>query len=311
MKFMQLRRDGTCSVCVAAISAGTWAHWDAGQRAVLCVGCRPGMPHPVGAEVDVLRVNVTAETKEFDAAPDVVVEVEVDADTAGRSAMKEYQKRASRERGNAEAKISADAVWRAEIREQRPILGRLAAARTPRPTIGPETQSTKAWSTGAAGERRVAEVLAKVERIEVLHDRLAPGRGAANIDHIVVSGAGVFVIDAKKYGGCLEVRDKGSMFRSDERLFVAGRDRTSLLDGVRQQVDDVRTVLGDDWSHVVVRPVLCFVGCEWTRLKEKNLYEVAVVWPKALPKLVSADGPHWAQVADIASHLRRLLKQPK
>ena len=182
---------------------------------------------------------------------------------------------------------------------------------TPRPTIGPETQSTKAWSTGAAGERRVAEVLAKVERIEVLHDRLAPGRGAANIDHIVVSGAGVFVIDAKKYGGCLEVRDKGSMFRSDERLFVAGRDRTSLLDGVRQQVDDVRTVLGDDWSHVVVRPVLCFVGCEWTRLKEKNLYGVAVVWPKALPKLVGADGPHWAQAADIANHLRRLLKQPK
>lgn len=306
MKFMQLKWDGSCSVCAVAISPGTWA---LGKRADLCVGCHPVLLQPVDAEVDVSPASVTAETKEFVAVPDV--ELEADADTAGRSAMKEYQKRSSRERGKAEARINADAVWRAEIREQRPILGRIATAMTPKPTIGPETQSTKAWSTGAAGERRVAEVLAQIERIEVLHDRLAPGRGAANIDHIVVGGAGVFVIDTKKYSGCLEVREKGSMFRSDERLFVAGRDRTSLLDGVRRQVDDVRAVLGDGWSHVVVRPVLCFVGCEWTRLKEKNLDGVAVVWPKALPKLVSTDGPHWAPAADIAAHLRRSLKQPK
>lgn len=310
MKYMKLRRDGSCSVCHVATTAGTWAHWDATQKAVFCGNCH--FPDGTAAAVDVLPLDVAAGvggTVVPDAIPDTWFAMEVD--TAGRSAMKEYEKRSSRERAQAEKKIDADAVWRAEIRERRPIVGRILAAVTPKPTIGPETQSTKAWSMGAAGERRVAEVLALVERIEVLHDRLAPGRGAANIDHIVVGAAGVFVIDSKNWSGRLEVREKGSTFRSDERLYFAGRDRTTLLDSVRRQVDDVRTVLGDEWSHVPVRPVLCFVACEWTRLKEKDLDGVAILWPKALPNLVSADGPHWPQADAIATQLRRSLKQPK
>ena len=310
MKFMKLGRDDSCVVCTVATPVGTWAHWNATHRTVTCVDCEAFVLQPVGSRRAVTPAGVALKAKAVEAAPDSVpaTEVVVEVDVAGRSAMTEYNKRSVRERARTERKISADAVWRVELRERRPVLGRVVAAMTPKPTFGPESQSTKAWSTGAEGERRVAEVLASVSGIEIIHDRLAPGRGSANIDHIVVAPSGVFVIDAKQYSGCLEVRDKGSMFRPDERLYVNGRDSTALLDGVRRQVADVRTVLGDEWDHIPVHPALCFIGCEWTRLKEKNLGGVVVVWPKALPKLVSADGPHRAQADAITTLLRRVLK---
>ena len=313
MKFMKLGRDDSCVVCTVATPVGTWAHWNATDRTVTCVDCQSFVLQPVGAVKAVMRAPAAPKAMATDVLPASIpaTEVVVEVDVAGRSALTEYNKRSVRERARTEQKINADAVWRVELRERRPILGRVVAAMTPKPTHGPESQSTKAWNTGAEGERRVAEVLASVSGIEILHDRLAPGRGSANIDHIVVAPSGVFVIDAKKYSGCLEVRDKGSMFRTDERLYVNGRDRTALLDGVRRQVADVRTVLGDEWDHIPVRPALCFIGCEWTRLKEKNLGGVAVVWPKALPKLVSADGPHRAQADALATLLRRLLKPAK
>lgn len=119
------------------------------------------------------------------------------------------------------------------------------------------------------------------------------------------------MIDAKKYTGRLEVRNKGSMFRPDERLYVAGRDRTHLTEGVRGQVAAIRSVLEKDWPDVPVHGVLCFVGCEWTRMTLKHLNSVVAMWPKALPKHVTAPGPHAAFGDLIAAHLRHTLKQPR
>ena len=136
-----------------------------------------------------------------------------------------------------------------------------------------------------------------------------PIDGEFNIDHIAVGPAGVFVIDAKQYKGTLEIRDKGSILRSDERLYVGGRDKTNLAAGVLLQVDSIRGVLAEVWPEVPVAGVLCFVGAEWTRSKLKNVNGVIVVWPKALPSHVGAPGPHGAHVEAIATHLRRVLKQ--
>jgi hypothetical protein len=127
----------------------------------------------------------------------------------------------------------------------------------------------------------------------------------------VVSAAGVFVIDAKQYTGQLEVRNKGSMFRPDERLYVAGRDRTNLADGVLTQVAAVRRVLEADWPDVTVHGVLCFVGCTWTRFTVKNVNGVVALWPKALAGHVTTDGPHATNIETIATHLRKSLKQPR
>lgn len=71
------------------------------------------------------------------------------------------------------------------------------------------------------------------------------------------------MIDAKKYIGAIEVRDVGRQFHVDERLYVNGRDRSALVDGVLWQVDVVRTALGEEFGSIPIRGVLCFV---WGRV---------------------------------------------
>jgi hypothetical protein len=84
-----------------------------------------------------------------------------------------------------------------------------------------------------------------------------------------------------------------------------------LTEGVLGQVEAVQKVLADGWPDVPVKGMLCFIGCDWTKLKPKFVKGVTVVWPEALPEHVSKAGPHQPQIDAIASHLRRALKQTK
>lgn len=287
---MSLRRDDVCVDCGQGVSAGSDAYWIAKERVVRCVGCHAPAPSAHPAQEPSAAV----------ASPPV--------DVAGGSARREYEKRSARELAKKEQAVADDAEWREAIKEQRPVLGRLAAALTPKPQITPESQSTKAWDVGAQGESRVAEVLADVEGIEVLHDRLMPS-SRANIDHLVVGPTGVFVVDAKKYDGRVEVRDVGGLFRTDERLYVKNRDRTKLVDGVERQVEAVRDTLGEKFADVAVRGVLCFVGSEWGWImRTKRVRGVTALWPLALPDHVSAPGELGARVTEIADHLRERLR---
>jgi len=275
MKRIKVRRADRCAGCGVELAVGAEVWWDAGPKAVWCLACG-----------------------------------EAPADEqAGGSARREYERRTERERARQEQLISEDRAWREATIERRPVLGRIATGLTAKPTIGPEKQSTTAWKVGAEGEERVAEVLRDVPGIEVLHDRRVPG-SRANIDHLVVGPAGVFVIDAKKYkaGSIVEVRDVGGIFRPDRRLYVAGRNRTKLVEGVRGQFDVVRAALAPELGDVPVRGVLCFVGANWgRRRKTKAIGSVTAVWPTGLPGLVTAKGPHGPDVERIATHLRQNL----
>lgn len=68
-----------------------------------------------------------------------------------------------------------------------------------------------AWEAGAAGERIVADELAALPSgFHVLHDRLLnPGKSQANLDHLVISEAGVFFIDAKLWAGNITAYEGG------------------------------------------------------------------------------------------------------
>lgn len=295
-KLMSIRRAGICVDCSTELAIGTSAYWLATERVVRCVECTA--PDPV------VRLSVPTPTAPAATRP-AATRVE---DVAGGSALHEYERRSARELAKKEKVVADDAEWRAAIREERPVLGRIAAAFTPKPVITPESQPTKAWKVGSEGEERVAEVMATVTGVEVLHDRLVPG-SRANIDHIVVGPAGVFVVDAKKYTGAIEVRDVGGFFRVDERLYVNNRDRTSTVDGVLWQLEVVRTALSESFPDVPVSGVLCFIGCEWGwRMRMKVVKGVTAVWPVALPDVVAAGGPYAADVAAIAAHLRSKLK---
>jgi hypothetical protein len=125
-----------------------------------------------------------------------------------------------------------------------------------------------------------------VPGIRVLHDRRVP-RTAANIDHIVIAPAGVFVVDAKMYDGEVRVRDKGGLFKTDLRLYVGRRDCSSLADDMGWQVREVRGALAAAGVEADVTPVLCFVDALWPLVFRSS--EFRGVWvesPKSLRKLI-------------------------
>lgn len=195
------------------------------------------------------------------------------AGVAGASALREFQRRKQRREEG--------------IRAAHPRLATMILS------LADEPQSTRAWQTGAVGEQRL-DFLAG-DGVLVLHDRRVPGT-RANIDHIAVGLAGVFVLDAKRYKGKRPERQvSGGMFRPRvERLVVGGRDRTNLLDGIGGQVDQVRTALsrGGGLPDVVVRGMLCFVGADWPMIGGSfQIRNFDVVWPRLAARVVRATGP--------------------
>lgn len=62
------------------------------------------------------------------------------------------------------------------------------------------------WRIGSEGERRTGKALRGLPREwRVWHDRA--GRGRANLDHVVMGPAGVFLLDTKNYSGEAMVED--------------------------------------------------------------------------------------------------------
>lgn len=185
--------------------------------------------------------------------------------SAGASAHRQHEQR----RANDEARLRRD--WGR--------FGGLAVALTP------ERQSTRAWSTGAAGEERVGRELVRVasSHVRVAHDRRIRGT-RANIDHLVVTGDGVWVIDAKKYKGRPTLRVDGGILRPRiERLFVGSRDQTKLVDGVVWQMQKIEDVV-----DVPVLGALCFVDADWPLLGGAfSVCGVEVLWPKKIASRVS------------------------
>jgi hypothetical protein len=147
-----------------------------------------------------------------------------------------------------------------EVRRARPRLGGLVLALTEEP------QAIRAWEQGAVGEQKVGAILDRLsgDRARVLHDRAIPGR-RANIDHLFIAPAGVFVIDTKRYRGRPQLQVTGGLLRPRvETLMVGRRARHELVEGVLRQTAIVRRALADaGHSAVPVAGVLCFVDADW------------------------------------------------
>jgi hypothetical protein len=190
---------------------------------------------------------------------------------------------------------------RRELRERRPVLGRVQIA-----LAGPSTAGAS-WAKGAVGEEKFGAVLDSMvgEGLLVLHDRRRP-RTSANIDHIVIAPGGIWVIDAKRYKGVVARVDKGGWFRSDVRLTVGGRDRTALVAGVKKQLADVRKAVdAGPLPDVPIHGALCFIDGEFRLFaKPFEVDGVLVTWGKALRALMAAPGSLTAdERADLHRHL--------
>jgi hypothetical protein len=157
-----------------------------------------------------------------------------------------------------------------------------------------DPQSTKAWATGAAGEAVLGRRLDGLvnDSTFVLHDRRIPPT-KANIDHIVVSSSGVFVMDAKKYKGRPTLRVDGGFFRPRvEKLIVGSRDQTKLVDGVKGQVNKVQAALAAaDLGDVPVAGMLCFVEADWPLFGgDFSISDIRVLWPKKAATEIATPG---------------------
>lgn len=198
-------------------------------------------------------------------------EPDIDVGVAGGSAQRE----ADRRMANREARV--------KDRFGRRLGGAILA-------VTNEPQSTRAWATGARGEEKLAKALDGIEGLVALHDRRVP-HSRANIDHLVVAPAGVFVIDAKHYQGKIEIRNRGWFLRPDHRLYVGRRDCSSLATGLGWQVEAVTAALTAAGVDPLppVTPVLCFVDGEWPLFSPPDAYAgVRLEGTKSIRRLVGS-----------------------
>lgn len=279
VKVLPLRRPGVCVGCSTELPIGIRAGWDAASRTVRCLACvdsllasdladeavraEPADAAVPGAAADAIELP-SPQTAPLAGGP------------GGGSAMREYQRR-SEHRDQ-------------RVRAAHPKLGGLILA------LSNEPASTRNWAQGAAGERAVAATLDELvgDHLTVLHDRVSrrpDGRlSRANIDHLVVSASGVWVIDAKTHRGALEVRRSGGLFSPRlEKLYIGGRDKSPLLAGLGIQVAAVRAELATVHADVPVRGALCFVGTELPWFGD-SIDGVPLVGRRGLAKLLKRDG---------------------
>jgi len=194
----------------------------------------------------------------------------VDAGTAGASALHEYERRRTARETRVKAQLGD-------------LIGGVALA------LNGEPQSIRAWQRGSVGEKKLGDMLAGIEGLVVLHDRRVP-KTRGNIDHLVIAPAGVFVVDAKRYAGLIQIRIRGGLFNRDERLYVGGRDCSQLAANMGWQILAVQQALTEakvDLSDVPVTPVLCFVDGEWPLLLPPESFKgVRLEGTRSIKKLV-------------------------
>ncbi len=208
----------------------------------------------------------------------------------GASARREYERRRE--------------ARRARVLARHPRFGRVLLAFS-----GPSVHEEN-WRRGAEGEEHAARRLNALlhgRGVVLVHDRRMPG-SRANIDHLAVGPGGVTVIDTKRMQGAVKVRRDGGLFaESRERLIVAGRDCTHLVEGVCRQVAVVSELLG---AGVSVIGAMCFVESELPLFSKPKLDGVRIAGPRGVARLARRDGPHDpSEVLEIAERLRAALPE--
>ena len=266
-----VKYDGVCSRCGNPLFRGMEAVWDRSSKTIRCVAC------PTSGE---------AAPK-----PAPVPQPTFDPGVAGASARREHERLAAKRAERIDGKVG-------------PRLGRIVRA------IVAEPQSTRAWAIGAVGEEKLGKALEGFDGFRVLHDRRVPG-SRANVDHIVIAPAGIFVVDAKHLEGSIEIRNRGGFFRPDWRLTVGRRDQSKLARAMPRQVEVVRTALMASGVDPLppITPVLCFVDGDWPLIRPPKEFEgVLLESERSIRKVVT--GSHvlgGAEIDRLAEILGRAL----
>ena len=260
IKTMKLTRSVVCP-CGGALAIGDRGGWHQETKTMLCPRCAKSWAQPPSAD---------------DALPDLPV----DPGVPGGSAQKEYERRL--------------AGHRKKVRAAHPMIGRLLLR------FGDQPTEITSWQSGATGERRLAKKLSGLGDLALcLHDRRVP-RSRANLDHVVIGQAGIYVIDAKLYAdAAVDVRraDARNKLAADQ-LRVSGKDGTKLISAMSWQIAAVRTALDvvPEFVSVPVIPILCFIEGTFPKwVPAEGNVDIANVKVRGLygaGSLVLSDGPY-------------------
>jgi len=201
------------------------------------------------------------------------------SDGAGQSLRHEYDRRMAQR----EARVNA----------RFPRVGRLLLA------VFDEAPSTRAFKTGAEGERKaVKRILADGgdSTLLLVNRRLGQGRRDGDIDVLAITAAGVHVIDVKHYKDAkVKVESTGGLFSPRvEHLYVRGREPTKLIDKLEKQVAAVQEALSGitTMESVPVTAALCFVDAQLPLMSTPTIREVQCLGPKGTAKwLRESSGP--------------------
>ena len=131
----------------------------------------------------------------------------------------------------------------------------------------------------------------RVVDVPALHDRRLP-RSRTTIDHVLVTAAGVWVLDAQRVCGPLtfSVRGRPGLLQA---LLVQGRVHSTLLSRMHERIDGVHKALADAGApEVPVRGAICFVHARPTPgLAPLEARGVLVTWSDQLDPVVLEPGP--------------------
>lgn len=302
-KTMRLRYQGVCRLCGATLGKGVRAWYEPATKTVRCLEHEPDATpdaeravHSTPASSTAPPPTVSMPSPSVDGAQSVAAhepwpmiqpEDAFVTGEAGASARREYERRMARRE---------DRVTKAH-----PHVGKLLLA------VFSEGQSTHAWVTGAVGEEVVGQSLAKLAspQLRVINDRRIP-KSRANIDHVVVTPAGIFVIDAKHYEGQPRREVFGGLFTPRwETLYVGRRDCGKLLESMAKQRDVVASLVPD----VPVHPMLCFVEAEWGLFQKPfTVRDVFVTHPRGMRERLAASNEGPTDVAQVTAALCEQLR---
>jgi hypothetical protein len=166
-----------------------------------------------------------------------------------------------------------------------------------------DSKSTEAWDKGATGELHIGKVLDDICQkygFKVLHDRKVP-KSVANIDHILITSRGIFVIDAKNYKGLVSVEEKGGIFSPlTETLYVGKRNQTKLVEAVKKQMAIVTNAFDVYDSTIPVFGMLAFYKADWPLFFKPKVVDSVLLNSKGVEAAVMgkeavADGDLQAQ----------------
>jgi hypothetical protein len=152
-----------------------------------------------------------------------------------------------------------------------------------------KSKESKIWEKGAKGEVEVGKILEKIANENgyiVMHDRVIPG-SKANLDHILITPKGVFLVDAKNYKGKIEIVNMaGSFSKPNFQLRVGGRDQGKLVEQVKNQKLRMADELRKRGLRCEVVGVLAFVDGQWPLLSKPLIINDVYINGKGLDTIV-------------------------